>query len=425
MEAEKIEDLLTIDNIRQVVYFIDKEFNLEIEEIVIKKINDILDGNEIDNNFTKGIIITLKNGKQADLMVEFQNEMIKYFKKVEIIFEKFIRDREAKNLKIVYRTVNKECDDEGKSLQEREQWLNEINERLSLATKEIVKSMMERQQQLIFDNFIIDVITKDGYIDFLKFRNDYVEENVKFVEDFCIFNNIDDKVKNKLISISYVHSHLVGLIINLFKSLIIYETNFGNVVKSKKDWYKKEIGIKPRKYDFFFHLVHNVSKISMTQSDENLIKFLAEYVFYEESKNKEIYQQAKQKQQTLIESTPQQTLSIETTSANAEESKEELTFDNLFPSIEDKKMVMKMLVALKIINSDGTYLSGVGTAMIRVFIDVMKEEGYFVDIRRKPILRVFTPVILGRMVEVINKPSDFYFDTKKRQIIKKLKELIK
>lgn len=112
-----------------------------------------------------------------------------------------------------------------------------------------------------------------------------------------------------------------------------------------------------------------------------------------------------------------------TTAAAVEESKEELPFDNLFPSIEDKEMVMKMLVALKIINSEGKYLLGSKRGIIRVFIDVMKEEGYFVDIERKPILRVFTPVILRKLVEKINKPLDS--DVMERRIIKKLSELRK
>lgn len=105
------------------------------------------------------------------------------------------------------------------------------------------------------------------------------------------------------------------------------------------------------------------------------------------------------------------------------EIKSELTFEGLFPSIEDMNIVNKMLVELKIINQEGKYLLGNKTGIIRVFIDVMKEEGYFVDIERKPILRVFTPKILGRTIEVIKEPTDF--ENKKKKILKKLAELVK
>ena len=108
-----------------------------------------------------------------------------------------------------------------------------------------------------------------------------------------------------------------------------------------------------------------------------------------------------------------------TTSPGAKEQ----TFESIFPSDEDKEMVMSLLKGLKIINSAGDYLLGTKTGMIRVFIEVMKEEGCFVDIENKKILRLFTPVILGRKVLTIKEPFDY--DAMKRQILKKYAELKK
>ena len=62
---------------------------------------------------------------------------------------------------------------------------------------------------------------------------------------------------------------------------------------------------------------------------DHLKTYLAEHVFQEVSNNRKYYQQAQEKQQTLIDITPQQTLSIETTFANVEESKELSTDSNL------------------------------------------------------------------------------------------------
>lgn len=100
-----------------------------------------------------------------------------------------------------------------------------------------------------------------------------------------------------------------------------------------------------------------------------------------------------------------------------------LTFEGLFPSVADKDMVMSLLQSLKIINSEGKYLLGNRTGIIRVFIDVMKEEGCFVNIERKKILRVFTPEILGRTVETIKEPDNF--NALKGQILRKYAELKK
>lgn len=124
-----------------------------------------------------------------------------------------------------------------------------------------------------------------------------------------------------------------------------------------------------------------------------------------------------------FEIVPEGNVMNDATNTVEESKKEELTFDNLFPSEEDKEMVMKMLVGLKIINSDGKYLLGSRTGIIRVFIDVMKEEGYLIDIERKPILRIFTPKILGRKVEKIEEPADY--KSKKNQILRKLSEFRK
>ena len=255
-----------------------------------------------------------------------------------------------------------------------------------------------------------------NYFDDLNFMKEYV------IADYCNKNKIKNEVIQLLNILANVSCNIPHFIIRTVHLKAIENSNVSVIVDSYKSHYEEKIKIKPIESDFIDYLVCNVDEVYDLRND-SLKRYLADFMVYEKEKMDLYDMDAKFKQQTLIDITPQQTLSIETTSAHVEENKEEMTFDDLFPSIDDKEMVMKMLIALKIINSEDKYLLGTKTGIIRVFIDVMKEEGYFNDIDRKPILRIFTPVILGRRIEVINEPANF--DVIKNRILIKLKELRK
>ena len=200
-------------------------------------------------------------------------------------------------------------------------------------------------------------------------------------------------------------------------------TIINETLLSQRGVYDKKYGLIPTLRGFAKYLFSISEKMSVDEILMNVSDILAEHVIDELETIDNNIEKAKNKKQVLIDITPHQTLSIEAAAATVEDDKKEMTFNDLFPSIEDKEMVMKMLVALKIINSEDKYLLGTKTGIIRVFIDVMKEEGYFNDIHRKPILRIFTPVILGRRIEVINEPANF--NVIKNRILIKLKELRK
>ena len=252
--------------------------------------------------------------------------------------------------------------------------------------------------------------------------NGYGKKIYSLAEKFCLINMVGLEVTEKLLKVAKVNYQLTLIIIENCQKRLIEDSNYVEIVDSLKSLYEQEMNIKPREKGFKFYL-EGIFEIYNLHSDDILMIHLAEYVVSEKQKNINFIQEAKDKQQTIIDITPHQTLSIEAAAATVEDDKKEMTFNDLFPSIEDKEMVMKMLVALKIINSEDKYLLGTKTGIIRVFIDVMKEEGYFNDIHRKPILRIFTPVILGRRIEVINEPANF--NVIKNRILIKLKELRK
>lgn len=294
MQNEKIEDFLTIEYIREFVNVANSHLHLEIETKVLDKIYAVLDGKRIDKEYTRGIVFYNERNTPIDLMVEFETYLFDYFNKVKQMFEREIRNRDARKIELAYQTVIEESDREGKTTEEQQQWIKDIESRFEYSISKRAELAISTNQTRIFENFIKDTFEENGYESFCKYQKEYVINGIKFVKDFCLINHIPTKVKNTLLKISLIHSHLAKLIIGLTKGLLISETNMSDIVESYEEWYKKNIGIKPRKDDFLFHLVRNIDEVEKTYNDENLKKYLAEFVKEEEVKLENYYQGAKE-----------------------------------------------------------------------------------------------------------------------------------
>ena len=155
--------------------------------------------------------------------------------------------------------------------------------------------------------FVLGDSTKGYKIeDFVKYciKNSFDEKEIIFhyYEGSVIYYYLEEP--NSII-LEKIQNDVTNFFIRIME---VKESSFDDILENYKDWYKKNIGITPQVKDFFLYLVNSDNNIF---NEENLKKYLAEHVFYEESKIIENYQQAKDKQQTLIDITPQQTLSIE------------------------------------------------------------------------------------------------------------------
>ena len=425
----KIKDILTKEYIRVLIPLIIENYKCEIDPKTLRKINDILDDKEVIIETTQDIIVWEENGWSTGLIIEMTEQLGKHFQEVALCSENSFGENETEKIKLSYRIVEKVYNVEKKGLaglesikQRYDEPKKEIDSNVTIS--EMIEIANEEQMSIIVGFFINDEFLKNSLKDFREFIDKCLKPMVKFVQDFCNANDISIEIKNILLKIVFLHAQLVELMIEHYKWLLIANSDFKEVLDCYGNWFvndnnRDKIGIKPQLKGFTQHLIHNVDKVDNVYNDDFLKRHLVKYVRLEGDKMKTYFEE----EQALIDITPHQTLSIEAAAANVEEGKEERTFDDLFPSIEDKEMVMKMLVGLKIINSEGKYLLGSKRGIIRVFIDVMKEEGYFIDIDRKPILRIFTPVILNKLVEKINKPLDS--DVMERRIIKKLSELRK
>lgn len=156
--------------------------------------------------------------------------------------------------------------------------------------------------------------------DFVKYciKNSFDEKEIIFhyYEGSVIYYFLEEP--NSII-LQKIQNDVTNFFIRIMK---VKESGFDDILENYKDWYKKNIGIAPQVKDFFLYLVNSDNSVF---NEENLKKYLAEHVFYEESKIIENYQQAKEKQQALIDITPHQTLSIETAAATVEDGKIILT----------------------------------------------------------------------------------------------------
>lgn len=146
----------------------------------------------------------------------------------------------------------------------------------------------------------------------------------RIVTVYCNDNSVSEEVVYVLNQLIKIDWELVFEIINNAHENAITSSEATKILKNLKKLYKNISDIKPIKSDFLSYLKGNVNVVK-DLSTEQLKIYVAEYIVHEELKNKLHYQQAKDKQQTLLETTPHQTLSIETTTANVEVGKIILT----------------------------------------------------------------------------------------------------
>lgn len=209
----------------------------------------------------------------------------------------------------------------------------------------------------------------------------------RIVNVYCEANSVSKEVEDKLHKLIKIDWQLVFEIIKNAHENAITSSEATKILKNLKKFYKNISDIKPIKSDFLSYLKGNVNVVK-DLSTEQLKVYVAEYIVHEESKNKLHYQKAKDKQQALIQSTPEQILSIEATAATVEDGKEVeiiikdevngtpcIEFNNLFGAdIAKKNEVWQYMKLLGMIDNEGKCLHPEKTATIRAFVVVMRKN---------------------------------------------------
>ena len=152
----------------------------------------------------------------------------------------------------------------------------------------------------------------------------YGKKIYSFTEKFCLINNVKLEVREKLLKVAKVNYILTGIIISDCRKRLIEGSNYVEIVDSLKNHHKEVMNVKPREKGFRAYL-DDVLEIHNLHLDDVLMQHLADHVVSERVKNFSFIQEAKDKQQALIDITPHQTLSIEAAAATVEESKIILT----------------------------------------------------------------------------------------------------
>lgn len=280
--------------------------------------------------------------------------------------------------------------------------------------------------EFLFDyNEHREYTTIEGYL------NSYTDRLFSFAEDFCLINKIRLDVREKLLKVAKVHYILTVIIISNCHKRLVEDSNYVEIVDSFKSQYEEELKVKPREKGFRYYL-EGVFEIHNLHLDEVIMRHLAEYVVSEKQKNINFIQQAKDKQQTLINITPHQTLSIETTSATVEEGKKDeiidfvkdinpcIEFDDLFRgNVKGKIEIWNYMILLKMIDQDGNYIPIGKTAIIRAFVVLMRKH-FKLPIAKSPeeMIRIFgLKLSIKGVVRVRPKPE---IDLKEQELVKLL-----
>ena len=288
--------------------------------------------------------------------------------------------------------------------------------------------------ELDFELFIIEKI-----INFLsetnshfKRENDLANSFYETICKFCEINGVNKEVEDMLLKIADNNSWLGSLFFNRTLDYIVSQSNYLTVFESEKGWYEKEIGFSPYADSFKASLGRRFEYVLDLFSHSTLKEYLAEHIFKEVSLSKQFYENAKNKQQTLIDIMPHQTLSIETTSATVEEGKKDeiidfvkdinpcIEFDDLFRgNVKGKIEIWNYMILLKMIDQDGNYIPIGKTAIIRAFVVLMRKH-FKLPIAKSPeeMIRIFgLKLSIKGVVRVRPKPE---IDLKEQELVKLL-----
>lgn len=64
-------------------------------------------------------------------------------------------------------------------------------------------------------------------------------------------------------------------------------------------------------------------------------------------------------------------------------------FDNLFPNEESKEFIIKSMIDLKIMNEQHEYILGSDRGFLKLFIEVMQENGKIPNMKQTPLCKIF------------------------------------
>ena len=195
-----------------------------------------------------------------------------------------------------------------------------------------------------------------------------INEMTKRVNEFCDESYFITKlIKRKLILFLNIDPGMTNEILYEFSNWYVHTSDARGIANRYKLKYEKLTDIILCEEEFIQYLI---LKPKVYLDAESMKVYLSEYMDNEVEKFYNLPKNKKYKQKTLIDITPHQTLSIDTTSAHVEEGKEVeiiikdevngtpcIEFDNLFGAdIKRKNEVWQYMKLLRMIDSDGKYL---------------------------------------------------------------------
>lgn len=397
MQNNKINEIFDIDKIKEIVQWIYENLEyLQIEPFVKDRIDNILNGIESKSSrLTRGIIIFDDDDKAIDVTIILEEawqlheeEMLDYLESETQKNEQFFREKNADKIEKAHRIIDKNCDNEGKSLEERKKLHEEIDYNFESAILEMHEVFNREEKYRIVDV----VATEKGLDKLLESIQMYMKESGIVVAKFCKMNDVSIEISTILFKIVYAHTYIGHSIVELFKWSIIQKTNLSEIIDCYGNWFKneKDIGIKPQKEGFHWYLVDEANNLNKLFNDDILKKQLAKYVNLEVTKMRKLWQEIEE-EQTLIDITPQQTLSIETTCAHVEEGKKKKVC--LFKSLQ-------IAIAVTMVNErTGLFpkkISKTDSACVKKFLKDIEEKFFIENVPTDQLFRHYANLQLSK-----------------------------
>ena len=329
MEDNKVNELLTIDKIRGIIEWLYENINyLQTEPFIKDRVNDILNGKRVEPyKIGYGVFIEDTNGKEFDAVKFLYDLRSTYFERCIPLLRFTIKKVNAKELKETHQYVKTNVID----IKEKGLTHKYVNLDFQLFMNKKIVEFFELEcmsaNGLFYQNY------EEEIEELKKIANIQTEFITNFIKNFCTENKVGSRIGNIFYAIANTHLELGFWIVYCAKSKILDNTQYEGIVKESRTLYEKEYGIRPRINGFYLYLLNNVNKVDNLFDTDYLEKHLADYVMNKKSKTLSYADEAQEKQQALIDITPHQTLSIETTAAAVEEIKE-LSTDGILQNIE-------------------------------------------------------------------------------------------
>lgn len=292
------------------------------------KLKKIIKNEEFEFEDLDGIFVQVDvNSDFFDLTKAVYMRWLDYFKKSVNGVRDACKLKQTKNLEDAHLMVDIECNENNYDDEKRSSLHDfleyKFKKHLSLFTIDLLEN--PKFFELVEAEFLADYNEHREYTTIEGYLNGYSDRLFSFTENFCSINKVGLDVMVKLLKVAKVHHLLTLTIIADCNKRLIEGSNYLEIVDSFKSHYEEEMKVKPREKGFRFYL-EGVFEIHNLHSDDILMRHLAEYVISEKKKNADFIQEAKDKQQALIDITPQQTLSIETTFAHVEEGEKDKSY---------------------------------------------------------------------------------------------------